>query len=84
MNDISSECGAFRCRGCGRVIGSSENGHLVIRHKGRTVRVNPIGACEVQIVCDKPSCKMTNVIVLVESKTKEIVETLDKNTGSRT
>ena len=66
---LTSEVGAYRCHGCGRVIGSNENGHMVIRHKGRTVRVKPLdGACEIQIVCEKPNCHATNILVLVENK----------------
>lgn len=76
---ITSEAGAYRCRGCGRVIGSCEQGNVVIRHKGRTVRVKPMmGACEVVITCEKPSCHMTNVLVLADMDNK-IVETLDKS-----
>lgn len=81
---LTSEAGAYRCHRCGRVIGSCENGHMVIRHKGRTVRVKPLdGACEVQIVCEKPNCHATNAIVIAESHDK-VAETLDKTMVSRT
>lgn len=81
---ISSEAGACRCHRCGRVIGSYENGNMVIRHKGRTVRVKPLdGACEVQIVCEKPNCHATNIVVLADLQGK-VVESLDKTGVSRT
>lgn len=81
---LTSEAGAYRCHSCGRVIGSYENGHMVIRHKGRTVRVKPIeGACEVQIVCEKPNCHATNIVVLADPQGK-VVESLDKTGVSRT
>lgn len=81
---LTSEAGAYRCNKCGRVIGSYENGLIVIRHKGRIVRIKPInGACEVQIVCEKPNCNANNVIVLAEPN-NETVELLDKIALSRT
>ena len=81
---LTSEAGAYRCHNCGRVIGSYENGHMVIRHKGRTVLVKPIeGACEVQIVCEKPNCHATNIVVLADLQGKP-VESLDKTGVSRT
>ena len=81
---LTSEAGAYRCHSCGRVIGSYENDHMVIRHKGRTVRVKPIeGACEVQIVCEKPNCHATNIVVLADMQGKT-VESLDKTGVSRT
>ena len=75
---LNSEAGAYRCIGCGRVIGSFENGHVVVRHKGRIIRVKPVyGACEIQIICEKPSCHATNTIIVAENSNK-CMETLDK------